>query len=85
MPCHVVIQLARAYEADPVAGLLSAGYLTREDMMNGGLANAVHVAPTALLIAELHARHGGYQQAIDTGDMWKSPGNGGPFGEGWGV
>jgi hypothetical protein len=86
MPCHVVIELARIYHADPVGGLLAAGYLNREDLMNGGLRNAVHIAPTALLVAELHSRHsGGFEQAIESGDMWKSPGGGGPDGEGWGV
>lgn len=84
-PCNIVIEMAREYKADPVAGLIAAGYLTREDLMNGGLKNAVHVAPTALLVSELHSRHGGVQQAIDSGDMWKSPGLGGLHGEGWGI
>ena len=84
-PCNVVIEMAREYRADPVAGLIAAGFLTREDLMNGGLKNAIRIAPTALLVSELHSRHGGFQNAIDTGDMWKSPGKGGIQGEGWGI
>lgn len=55
-PAEGVILIARAYKADPVDGLVSAGYLTESDLMNGGLRNAVRHAPTAYLTDELHER-----------------------------
>lgn len=55
-PADSIIVIARAYGADPVDGLVSAGILTESDLMNGGLRNAVRHAPTAYLTDELHER-----------------------------
>ncbi len=55
-PCGEIIRIARAYRADPVDGMISGGWLTEQDLMNGGLRNAVRHAPTAYLTEELHER-----------------------------
>lgn len=55
-PAGSVIIIARAFQVDPVDGLVAAGYLTESDLMNGGLRNAVRHAPTAYLTDELHER-----------------------------
>jgi len=55
-PCHGIIRIAREYGVDPVEGMISAGWLTEADLMNGGLRNAVRHAPTLYLTEELHER-----------------------------
>ncbi|MFF7683176.1 helix-turn-helix domain-containing protein [Microbacterium sp. NPDC007973] len=65
-PAEGIIRIARAYAADPIDALVSAGIITEDDLMNGGLRNAVRHAPTAYLTEELHERvttgrlHGGF-------------------------
>lgn len=55
-PAEGIIRIARAYDADPIDGLVSAGIITQADLMNGGLRNAVRHAPTVYLTEELHER-----------------------------
>lgn len=55
-PSDTIIRIARAYHADPIEGMIAAGWLTETDLMNGGLRNAVRHAPTQYLTEELHER-----------------------------
>jgi len=55
-PADGVILVARAYRADPIDGLIAAGYLTEADLAATSLRNAVRHAPTGYLTEELHER-----------------------------
>jgi len=54
-----LLALARAYKADPIEGLLASGWLTMEDMKNGGMSYILSNAPTRMLVNELYKRLGG--------------------------
>jgi hypothetical protein len=83
MPCYAVLDLARAYDADPIEGLLAAGYLTIEDLMRVGVPAAVKAAPTEMLIEELAARSRAITAARKAGSQWNPPHATGPFGDAW--
>jgi hypothetical protein len=54
-----LLALARAYKADPIEGLLASGWLTMNDLRNGGMTYIISRAPTRMLVNELHKRLGG--------------------------
>jgi transcriptional regulator with XRE-family HTH domain len=54
-----LLALARAYKADPLQGLLASGWLTMEDLRNGGMTYILSQTPTRLLVNELYKRLGG--------------------------
>lgn len=54
-----LLTLARAYKADPLEGLLASGWLTMEDLKNGGMRYILKSAPTRMLVNELYDRLGG--------------------------
>jgi hypothetical protein len=56
MPAPRVIELARAFKADCVEGLVAAGYLTEDEAASAGTAGAVRAASDKSLIEELHRR-----------------------------
>lgn len=55
----IILALARAYNADPIQGLLAARWLKPQDLNNGGMRYVVSYAPTRMLVNELHRRLGG--------------------------
>jgi ParB-like chromosome segregation protein Spo0J len=54
-----LLALARAYKTDPIEGLLASGWLTMDDMKNGGMTYIISCAPTRMLVNELYKRFGG--------------------------
>lgn len=77
MSADGVIAIARAYGADPIDGLVSAGLLTEGDLIGGGgLRNAVRHAPVTYLTEELHERavtgrlDDGFEQLHDAPRSW---------------
>jgi DNA-binding transcriptional regulator YdaS (Cro superfamily) len=56
VPAGGALAIARAYGADPVSALLASGHITLRDLQSGALQNAVSIAPTSLLVAELQRR-----------------------------
>ena len=54
-----LLALARAYKADPIQGLLASGWLSMEDLKNGGMTYIISCAPTRMLVNELYKRLGG--------------------------
>jgi transcriptional regulator with XRE-family HTH domain len=55
-PVPGILRISRAYAADPIDGMIAAGWLTGADLLEGGLRNAVRHAPTSFLTEELHER-----------------------------
>ena len=66
MPAEVVIEIARAYHANPVAGLIAAGYLTVEEMVPH-MRDLLNNIPASHLTGELHIRATAWEQAAQDG------------------
>lgn len=56
VPAHAVVQIAVAYNADLVAGLIAADWLKPEQVYNLDPTEMLRHAPTDALIAELERR-----------------------------
>lgn len=56
IPAGGAIEIARAYNADPVASLVASGWIKLDDIANGGVRNAITLAPTSCLLDELRRR-----------------------------
>jgi hypothetical protein len=56
MPAPRVIELARAFRADCIEGLVAAGYLTADEAHSAGVQSTVRDATDKSLIEELHRR-----------------------------
>lgn len=69
-PAEVVIQIARAYGADPVAGLLAAGCLTVDDFMPY-LRTALTHAPLTWVTEELHRRARVWEEVTVAGERFQ--------------
>lgn len=55
---NTVLAIARAYNADPIQGLLASGWLEPGDLENGGMRYLISVTPTSTLVRELYRRFG---------------------------
>jgi len=66
-----VIALARAYDADPIAGLVAAGFLTDADVRHTDVAAALRTATDLELAEEIYRRAaaGEAGQALTGGDV----------------
>lgn len=54
-PAEVVIDVARAYQADPIAGLLAAGCLSKDELVPH-LRSVLRYTPLTFLTDEVHER-----------------------------
>lgn len=68
-PAEVVIQIARAYRADPVGGLIASGALTMDDLMPY-LRTALSHAPQTWLTDELHRRSRVWEEVTSAGETF---------------
>lgn len=55
MPADAIVELAHAYDTDPIAGLRAAGILTDHDITRHFPVCVTHI-PTPMLTEELHRR-----------------------------
>ena len=83
MPCEVVLEIARVYQADPIRGLIAAGYVTTDDLLAGGSRNLLSYVPSSMLIQELAHRSKSYEKAVRGGSRWNPPHRVSPLGEDW--
>lgn len=66
-PAEVVIQIAREFGADPVAGLLAAGCLTKDELVPHFRASLKYM-PLTLLTDEVAERARGWEAAVGSGE-----------------
>lgn len=69
-PAEAVIDIARAYGADPIAGLIAAGSLSVSDLMPYLKTALVH-APQTWLTEEVHRRSTAWERVTAAGETFK--------------
>jgi hypothetical protein len=70
VPAGDVIAIARAYDADAIAGLVAAGHLRNEDVFPH-IRRAVSIAPATFLADELAARVREWEEATVAGRAYE--------------
>lgn len=70
VPAEVVIQVARAYEADPIAGLLAAGCLSKDELVPH-FRSSLKWMPVSMLTAEVHERASAWEAATGAGEKFR--------------
>lgn len=69
VPAEVVIEIARAYDADPVEGLVAAGHLSVGEIVPH-LRNVLKYTPQTYLTEELHRRSRVWEAATMQGESF---------------
>ena len=65
-PCEVIIAICRAYRANPIAGLVAAGYI-REGELTPHMREIIRMAPVADLTGELNERAMAWEASVSRG------------------
>jgi hypothetical protein len=83
MPCEVVMQIARAYGADPLHGLIASKHLEVSDLTASSMREVIKYLPSEMLVQELADRVEVFNAAKREGKQWNPSRVPGPFGQIW--